>query len=237
MDDDGTGRVVGVLGARGGAGATLAASLLAAALARSRPVALVDLGPGPGIDLLLGTERQPGARWPDLAGARGTVDHDDLTASLPRWSGCAVLGPDPSRPGPVPDVVAPVLHALRAAHPWTVLDLGRLAPARDPVVDVPAEVVGSSVVPRDVPAVLAAGSARPALRALGPPLALLLRGPAPGGLGTAQAAAAVDLPLLGTLPASRTVAARIDRGYGPGGDRRLRSAAERVAARLRRWLA
>jgi hypothetical protein len=135
-----------------------------------------------------------------------------------------------------------VLHALRAAHPWTVLDLGRLAPARDPVVDVPAEVVGSSdllvlVVPRDVPAVLAAGSARPALRALGPPLALLLRGPAPGGLGTAQAAAAVDLPLLGTLPASRTVAARIDRGYGPGGDRRLRSAAERVAARLRRWLA
>jgi secretion/DNA translocation related CpaE-like protein len=232
--------VIGVVGARGGAGATVVAALLAAALARRGPGALVELGAGPAIDAVLGTEHAEGARWPDLAGARGAVDPDDLTDCLPRWTGCAVLGHDPCRPGPPPPVTVDVLHALRAAHAWTVVDLGRLGSARDPVLDVPAEVVPICdllllVVPRDVPSVVAARTGRAALRSLGPPVVAVVRGPAPGGLGVGEVATAVGLPLLGALPTCRSIAAAVDRGLGPLDGRRHRAAVERMARRLGRW--
>lgn len=233
--------MVGVVGARGGAGATVAAALLASALARRGACALVELGAGPSIEVVLGTERAQGARWPDLVGARGTVDPDDLTACLPRWSGCAVLGHDPHRPGPPPDVTGDVLHALRAAHPWSVLDLGRVCPTGDPVLAVPAEVVRICdllllVVPRDVPSVVAARAGVPAVSELGPAVAALVRGPAPGGLGAAEVATAVGLPLLGALPACRSLPAAVDRGLGPLDGRRHRAAVDRVARRLGRWV-
>ena len=68
-------RVVGVVGGSGGAGASvLAVSLALAGVRRGHATVLVDLDPrGGGLDLALGAEDRPGARWPDLAGITGRV--------------------------------------------------------------------------------------------------------------------------------------------------------------------
>src|SRR5918997_5847376 len=90
---EGTSRVVAVVGACGGAGTSTLAAAVAHGLRRSRePAALVDLDvPGPGLDVLLGVEDAPGARWPELAAARGDVDGRGLLAALPRWGSVPVL--------------------------------------------------------------------------------------------------------------------------------------------------
>lgn len=120
--------VVGVVGARGGAGATVTAAALAAELARRGTAVLVDTGPGPSIDTVLGLEAHPGLRWPDLDGARGAVDPALLAGNLMRWGRCGVLPTDDARPGPPPPgALADVLRALAVAHGSVVLDLDRAA--------------------------------------------------------------------------------------------------------------
>ncbi len=118
--------VVGVVGARGGVGASTVAAALALRVhrhgwhaERRRPrrrgtgragatadvprVVLVDLDPaGGGLDVHLGIEDVPGVRWPDLAGARGDVSGPELTDLLPDWAGVTVLSGDRWRPGPAP---------------------------------------------------------------------------------------------------------------------------------------
>ncbi|WP_296202478.1 septum site-determining protein Ssd [uncultured Corynebacterium sp.] len=88
--------LVAVVGAGGGAGA----SLLAAALARTAgqhradgAVTLVDAGEfSGGLDLLLGLEQQPGARWPELRLGQGAIAGHELRAALPTTAdGVAVL--------------------------------------------------------------------------------------------------------------------------------------------------
>lgn len=84
------GLTIAVTGSAGGVGA----STLAAALARhARAALLVDAAPfSGGLDLLLGMENKPGARWPDLAAGTGTVDPGDLARALPTTpDGIAVL--------------------------------------------------------------------------------------------------------------------------------------------------
>lgn len=82
-----------MVGAVGGVGASTLAALLARERAvDGRRVVLVDLDLGHGgIDVLLGLERATGARWPELAAARGTLALDDLDGLLPRWRGVEVL--------------------------------------------------------------------------------------------------------------------------------------------------
>jgi len=135
-------RLIGVVGARGGIGASSLAAALARRLAQGRAgrarrpvrgartsttVALVDLdGAGGGLDVLLGIEEADGLRWPDLRGARGEVSGAELTSLLPRWSGVTVLSADRARPGaPSGEVARAVLDALRESHDWVVLDLDR----------------------------------------------------------------------------------------------------------------
>jgi hypothetical protein len=76
------GRVVGVVGGRGGAGASTLAVTLALASARRRlRTVLVDGDPlGGGLDLLLGAEDLPGLRWADLADVRGRLQPGLLTS-------------------------------------------------------------------------------------------------------------------------------------------------------------
>lgn len=82
------GNVIGVLGAAGGVGV----STIAAAIARRRGLhnrtVLIDGVPASGgIDLLVGAEDRPGARWPDLGFTRGTVQAKDVLAALPTLEG------------------------------------------------------------------------------------------------------------------------------------------------------
>lgn len=244
--------VVGVVGARGGAGATVTAAALAAELARRGTAVLVETGPGPSVDTVLGLEAHPGLRWPDLTGAIGSVDAALLAGNLMRWRGCAVLPTDDARPGPPPAAVVPdVLTALAVAHASVVLDLHRadvLAAARvgagpdagDPVAGEDGEVGGCGdalvaacrtvlvVVPRDVLGVAGARLLRDALVAPGRRVGLVTRGPAPGGLGAVDVARAVDLPVVASLPRVRELGGALDRGVGPV----LPPVAARVVSRL-----
>ncbi|WP_454050755.1 pilus assembly protein FlpE [Cellulomonas sp. Marseille-Q8402] len=223
--------VVGVVGARGGAGATVTAAALAAELARHGSTVLVDAGPGPSVDTVLGLEAHPGLRWPDLTGALGSVDAALLAGNLMRWRRSAVLPTDDARPGPPPAAVVPdVLTALAAAHGSVVLDLDRVAVlgGRDAAALVDACGTVLVVVPRDVLAVAGARLLRDALVTPGRRVGLVTRGPAPGGLGTAEIATAVGVPVVASLPRVRDLGGALDRGVGPV----LPPAAARAVARL-----
>ena len=229
--------VVGVVGGRGGAGASTLAAGVARQLARRTATVLVDLDrASAGIDVLLGLEGADGVRWPDLADARGEVPGADVLALLPRWGSCAVLSADRARPGaPEPAVVADVLHALTAEAGALVLDLDRAA------VVAGESLVGACdavlvVAPRDLRTVAGILAMRPHLRPAGVPTWLVTRGPAPGGLDTAGLSDAVDLPVLATLPADRGVSAALERGGVPDTGRTARAAA-RVIGALQRALA
>lgn len=233
---DGTGTVVGVVGARGGVGASTLAAALAHRLAAGRSpraptgggrrvrtvgdgapdVALVDLdGAGAGLDVHLGVEDVSGLRWPDLSDARGDVAGEELTALLPSWAGVAVLSGDRWRPGPAPpEVVADVLDALALSHRVVVLDLGRRE-VLEPGPALPRCTTVLVLCARDVVSVAGVVALREPLLDAVADVRLVVGGPAPGGLGALEVAHVVDLPVAATLPVDRRLAARVERGAGP----------------------
>lgn len=226
-------RVVGVVGARGGAGASTFAAALAHRLARRGSAALVDLErTGGGIDVLVGLEGADGLRWPDLAGARGEVAGVELVALLPRWGACTVLSADRARPGPPPSAaVDDVLGALASEVDHVVVDLDRADVAeRSDVLALCGVVL--VVVPRDLRAVAGVLALRPALVGAVEDVRLVVRGPAPGGLSALELAHVVDLPLGVSMVADRAVAAACERGGGPAGPALRRGPLLRAVARL-----
>src|SRR5882757_4496878 len=87
---------IGVVGGRGGAGASTLACALAVTAARAgRRTMLVDGDPlGGGLDVLLGGEQVEGRRWPDFAASKGRVAGGALEESLPRLHELRVLSWD-----------------------------------------------------------------------------------------------------------------------------------------------
>ncbi len=212
--------VVGVVGARGGVGSSTLAALVASRSSRRTATVLVDLDEAAGgIDVLVGLEEEAGARWPDLAQARGDLDGHDVVALLPRWGRVAVLSADRSRPGRVePGAALDVVDALVRASGCVVVDLGRAAVlAGHPVVgrcDRVALVAG-----RDLRSVAGALALRGAFGEVS--VGLVVRGPAPGGLGTDELADAVGLPVLWAGRADRALTRAAEQGVltarGPAG--------------------
>ena len=231
-----SGRVIGIVGARGGIGASSLAASLAQRWARGGrgAVALVDLDVGGGLDVLLGVEGVRGLRWPDLAGARGEVSGAELTALLPQWSGVTVLSADRGRPGaPRAEVVADVLDALEASHDQVVLDLDR----RDVLAERgPLERCATVLVlaGRDVRSVAGVLALRDGLLGAVADVRLVVRGPSPGGLGVLELAHVVDLPVAASMAPQRGFAGALERGGGPVPRRRgsLARAVDRLAIGL-----
>ncbi|MGX7681424.1 hypothetical protein ACSMXN_21265 [Jatrophihabitans sp. DSM 45814] len=96
-------QVIGVISGCGGAGASVLAAVLAGCAAdpaagrsgTSGPVFLLDCDPlGGGIDVLLGCERVPGARWQQVRLRGGDLDPAVLLESLPRWRRVSFLAAD-----------------------------------------------------------------------------------------------------------------------------------------------
>lgn len=224
-------RVVGVVGARGGAGASTLAAVLARACADAGLApGLVDLDlDGGGIDVLVGAEHEAGLRWSDLVEERSGFTPADLAAALPRWRGVRLLSAD-LRTTTAP----PVEHALAAladALDVVVLDLPRTA-AR------PGEISTrwcDTVVVVATCDLTAVGGAQHLAHALtGLDRRLVTRGPAPGGIGPEDVAAAAGLPLLHAMVPERGLASALERGVAPGDRRRgpLARCARRLVAEL-----
>lgn len=210
-------RVIGVVGARGGAGASSLAAVLARTCAEaglSSGLVDLDLDHG-GLDILVGAEHEPGLRWADIADERGGFAPEELVATLPVWRGVRVLSGD-LRPVPEPPKEQ-VLAALSDAHDVIVLDMPR--PAARPG-DVAVRWCDTVLVAATCDVSAAAGAQTLAQSLAGHDARLVVRGPAPGGMRPDQLAAAAGMPLLHAMAPERALAAALERGVAPGDYRR-----------------
>ncbi|MFI1914569.1 septum site-determining protein Ssd [Nocardia sp. NPDC020380] len=231
------GAVVAVAGACGGCGtSTLAAAvaLTAAAHFRDRTL-LVDCDPaGGGLDLVLGVEKSPGLRWPDLVIEDGRVAAPALHEALPAAAGVAVLscGRGQAATDLSPAAVRSVLEAGRSAGDLVVCDLST---DRGPHIDTVLETADLIVllVPARLRAVAAAESVSARITARNPNLHLIVRTPSPGGLRAADIAETLHLPLLTALPAQPHLPERLERtGLTVRRRTPLRAAAESILTAL-----
>lgn len=211
------GRVLAVLGGRGGAGASvLAAAVAAAAAGSGRRALLVDVDPlGGGLDLVLGAEETAGLRWSGIALTGGRVAASALHEALPSAGGLlTVLSCGRDEVAPTAEAVAAVLDAGRRAGDVVVCDLPRTpGPAVHAVLDRADATV--LVVPAEVRACAAAARVVAALGERVPGLRVVVRGPAPGGLGAADVSRALGLPVLATTRPHPGLAALLERGGLP----------------------
>lgn len=229
-------QVLAVTGARGGQGASVLLLHLAWALGRAgRRVAMMDLDPTGGLDLLCGQSVLTGLRWADLPAEESAFRPGHLVGALPVWHAMPVLTGD-VRGGPLPCAAA-VLEAMRAEHDVVLVDLPRGAS--------PPPGAGVLIVTGlDLRSAVAAES-----------IASRLRGPAPSGCEAVDAAAEVPVwlvarqvgedvlaedlelitgcPVLGQVPTDRVLAKRLALGEDPV---RSRSALRRAASALAREL-
>lgn len=207
-------RVVGIVGAAGGVGASVFAATLARAGAEAGLTsALVEGAGNPALTALLGRVYSPGLRWPDLPAAGAEPDH--LTASLPRWENVRLLLGD-DRPSPDMATSEAVLTALAQTHDLVILDLQR-------------QDVANGVTKRWCDAVLVVTTcsvaAASATRALCATLTtedvhLVVRGPAKGGLSAGELAESARAQVLVYMRAERSLPAGLERGLTPGDHRR-----------------
>jgi secretion/DNA translocation related CpaE-like protein len=211
------GRVLAVMGGRGGAGASVFAAAVGLTVLKSGDSALlIDCDPlGGGLDLVLGAERENGLRWPDLKLRAGRVAASSLHSSLlgmTRGPGrLTLLSGAREGAGPEADAVGAVLEAGRRAGETVICDVprdfgdgGRAAVDRADltVIVVPAEVracAGAKLIARRL---LDSGRS---------PL-LVVRGPAPGGLRAEEVADAVGVPLLTAMRPEPWLAESVERG-------------------------
>ncbi|WP_211340857.1 pilus assembly protein FlpE [Xylanimonas allomyrinae] len=232
--------LVAVVGARGGAGASCVAAAVAHGLRRAhgRGV-LVDLDAGgPGVEVLLGVEDEPGARWPELTGARGDVDGRGLLAALPRWGAVPVLSTTRLLPAaPDDDVVLDVCAALLRSGETVVADLprpGAWTPAVRALLADADEVV--VVTTASMPGAAGAVAVARALDGLtgGARARLVLRGPGAGRVEATDVERLTGLPVVAQVGEDRALAGAVERGEGPrvGRGTRLGRAGARVAELL-----
>jgi secretion/DNA translocation related CpaE-like protein len=209
--------VVGVVGGRGGAGAsTLVGALGLAAMRQGIRPLLVDADPlGGGLDLLLGAEDTAGPRWPDLARTRGRLAPDSLGSALPDVGQVLVLSWDRGDVTVVePAAMRAVLDAGARESGFVVVDLPRPDAAAEVALARADQVL--LVVPAEVRAVAAAARVAAVLAPLTREVRAVVRGPAPSALEPEVVAESLGLELAGSCRGERGLAAALDRGEPPG---------------------
>ncbi|MCK2237670.1 MULTISPECIES: septum site-determining protein Ssd [unclassified Crossiella] len=235
VEDEPDGRVIAVLGGRGGAGASVFATALALTAAdRGSPAMLLDCDPlGGGLELVLGGEKREGVRWSGITVNRGNLGSATLRNALPSFgrNQLTVLSCDDDTTELEPQAVDQVLDAGRRGGGTVVCDLPRHfnQPCRT-VLD--AADLAVLVVPAEVRACTAAARIAERTKERGTPLAMVVRGPAPTGLSVRDVEAAVRLPALVTMRPFSGLEAALDTGGLPNRPRGpLARAARRVLDR------
>ncbi|MFJ5227516.1 septum site-determining protein Ssd [Streptomyces sp. NPDC088400] len=218
---EGVGRqalTVGVIGGRGGAGASTLACALAVTSARAgRRTMLIDGDPlGGGLDVLLGGEQAEGRRWPDFAASRGRMAGGALEESLPRLHELRVLSWDRGDSVVIrPEAMRSVLAAARRRAGVVVVDLPRRVD--ESAAEALAQLdVGLLVVPAELRAVAAAGRVASMAGMVLKDLRAVVRGPYAAGLDEQWIADALRLPLAGELPLEPGLSEDQDGGAPPG---------------------
>ncbi|WP_415948298.1 septum site-determining protein Ssd [Streptomyces sp. KLOTTS4A1] len=202
---EGVGRpalTIGVMGGRGGAGASTLACALAVTAARAgQRTMLVDGDPlGGGLDVLLGGESVQGLRWPAFAQSKGRLGSAALEESLPELSSLRVLSWDRGDMLTIsPDAMRAVLAAGRRRGGVVVVDLPRRVD--EGVAEALRQLdLGLMVVPAELRALAAAERVASAARMVLRDLRTVVRGPFTAGLDAQDMARMLDLPLVGELP-------------------------------------
>jgi secretion/DNA translocation related CpaE-like protein len=216
-DPGGRGRVIALLGGRGGAGASVLSAALALTAARSSlRTLLVDADAlGGGLDLLLGWEELDGLRWPELSEADGRVDPPALVRALPGRGDLALVSWDRGELVNLPShAMVATLDAGRRGRDLTVVDLPRRL---DDAAVLALEAADRALLV--VPAELRATAAAARVAATAAPhcadLSIVVRGPAPGRLQAKDVADALGLPLAGALRPEPRLAPALERGEAP----------------------
>lgn len=218
---EGVGRqalTVGVIGGRGGAGASTLACALAVTAARDgQRTVLIDGDPlGGGLDVLLGGEHTEGRRWPDFARSKGRVGGSALEESLPELHGLRILSWDRTDAVAIaPEAMRAVLAAARRGGGVVVVDLPRRVD--EGVAEALAQLdLGLLVVPGELRAVAAAARVASVTGMVLQDLRAVVRGPYASGLDEEWVARALDLPLVGELPLEEGLLEAQNRGAPPG---------------------
>ena len=217
-DPAGRGRVVAVVGARGGAGATSFAVALALAAARAgKRTLLVDGDPfGGGIDLALGAERVEGPRWDAFAEAAHPIAGEELAAALPRCGEVTVLAwPRGAAPVIPAARVESLLAAARRAARLVVVDVARSFDEASRVALSMADLA-FVVCPAEVRACAAGRRVAETVGLFVDDVRVVARGPAPTDLDADTVAEAVGVPLAGWLDEEPGIAVALDEGRPPG---------------------
>lgn len=233
------GRVLAVVGGRGGAGASVFATAVAVVLAGSgRRAMLVDCDAlGGGLDLAVGAEKIEGQRWSGLSLGGGRVPASALHAALPtaRLGGritLTVLSCDRDGPGPDGVAVRTVCDAGRRAGETVICDVPRY-PCEPGTAALETADLAVLVVPAEVRACAAAAAVATRVLRYGVGLHLVVRGPAPGGITPRDVSRALNLPVLAAMRPQPGLAGALDRGAVPGRSRGpLATAARQVLAAL-----
>ena len=211
------GRVLAVIGGRGGAGASILAGGLAVTAVRSGlRTLLVDADPlGGGLDLVLGWEQVDGLRWPSLAESGGRVDPPALLRALPHRGDLVLLSFARDVFAAVPaEAMAATLDAARLGRDVIIADLPRqlddaavlaLQAADRTVLVVPAELRATAAAAR-IAATVAVHCDN---------VSVVVRGPAPGRLKPREVAGALGLPLAGSLRPEPHLCQALERGEAP----------------------
>ena len=183
---------------------------------------------------MLGSEDEPGLRWPDLTlqggrlelrGVAGGACRDDTGSAC-----CRAVAPATTST-PVP--LAAVIDAGSRGGATVVCDLPRRSTDAVEIALDAADLV-VVVAPADVRSCAAAAAIAPWVSAVNPNVGLVVRGPSPGGLRSVDVAEIVGLPLLAAMRPQPGLAETLERG-GLRLRRRspLAAAARRVLAVLR----
>jgi secretion/DNA translocation related CpaE-like protein len=216
------GRTLAVIGGRGGAGASiLSAGLAVTAVTAGHRTLLIDADPlGGGLDLVLGWENIDGLRWSALARAGGRVRPGALLDALPH-RGDLVLLSFARDQGPLmpADAMAATLDAGRRGREVIIADLPRQMDDAS-VLALQAADRAVLIVPAELRAAAAASRIVRMIRVHRDDLSLVVRGPAPGKLKAREVAAALHLPLAGTLRPEPALCHALERGYAPARDGR-----------------
>ncbi|RZQ61603.1 septum site-determining protein Ssd [Amycolatopsis suaedae] len=226
------GRIVAVIGGRGGAGASVFAAGLTLRAAREGAEAmLVDCDPfSGGMDVLLGGGRTASARWDSLRWG-GNVTVAQLRDTLPgRPCGTGrlsfVTGDHPSA-----EAVAAVVDVGRRAGRLVVCDLAREPGCGGPALDRADLIV--LLVPAELRAAAAAKRLLDRITVHRDRVRMIIRGPAPDEMGHDDVMAMVGVPMLTELRTDRGLLRPMHRGeFDPRPGSAIGRAAKAVLAEV-----